>query len=125
MPEYPGASTSIDAYLETMPTEVRERLEQIRVLIREGAPDAIEMIKYGMPTFTLGGANLFHFAGWKKHVSIYPSTSEMEADIQGLGAYMNGKGTTKFPNNAPLPVDLIRQMIAFRVSSFTASTSDK
>ncbi len=125
MPEKAGPFASIDSYLETMPTEARERLEQIRALIHECAPDAIETIKYGMPTFTLGGGNLFHFAGWKKHVSLYPSTPEMEEAIEGLDAYTNGKGTTAFPLNAPLPVDLIRQMIAFRVSDFRDSTNYK
>ncbi len=52
--------TTVDEYILAFPEPVRTKLQELRRLIRDAAPDAEEPIKYGMPTFTLHG-NLAYF----------------------------------------------------------------
>ena len=114
MPERSTAG-SIDAYIAEFPPEVQRVLEEIRALIRSVAPDATETIAYAIPTFDLNGTHLVHFAGFKKHVGFYPVPSGMEAFAKELSAFKTGKGSVQFPLDKPLPVDLIRRIVEFRV----------
>ena len=104
----------IDEYIGGFPKDVQELLEKIRATIREAAPDAEEAIKYRMPTFTLKG-NLVHFAAFKNHIGLYPTSSPMEAFREHLTPYKTSKGSIQFPMNQPLPLPLIREIVAFRV----------
>jgi uncharacterized protein YdhG (YjbR/CyaY superfamily) len=106
--------TTIDEYIASFPEAVQERLNALRQLIREEATDAHETISYGMPTFRLNG-NLVYFGAYKQHVAVYPATDDMDAAIEGLAAYRTGKGTFQFPHDQPLPLPLIRRIVAFRV----------
>jgi uncharacterized protein YdhG (YjbR/CyaY superfamily) len=110
-----GGFVTIDEYIATFPEEVQKILEVLRETIRAAAPDAEEKISYQMPTFTLKG-NLVHFAAWKKHIGFYPTPSGTEAFSKELSIYEGAKGTVKFPIDKPLPLDLIRQMVQFRVA---------
>jgi uncharacterized protein YdhG (YjbR/CyaY superfamily) len=72
------APTTIDEYVAAFPPDVRKVLEDVRSTIRRAAPDAVETVKYGIPTF-VQGENLVHFGGFKTHVGFYPSPSGIEA----------------------------------------------
>jgi len=110
-----GQFKTIDEYINSFPTDVRDKLQTLRQAIKEEAPEAEETIKYGMPTFTLHG-NLVYFAAWKNHIGFYPITSAMEASIKELTAYKtSGKGTIQFPLKQPLPLPLIRKIVTFLV----------
>ena len=111
-----SAAGSIDEYIEGFPPETQEVLREMRSLIRESAPEATETISYAIPTFDLDGKHLVHFAGFKKHVGFYPVPSGMEAFKEELSHYKTGKGSAQFPLGQPLPTDLIRQIVEFRVN---------
>ena len=104
----------IDEYIAGFPPDVQEKLEEIRAVIREAAPGATEKISYRMPTFFLGG-NLVHFAAYEQHIGFYPTPSAIEKFSEQLSAYKGGKGSVQFPLNQPVPYDLVRQIVAFRV----------
>ena len=106
---------NIDEYILTFPVETRILLEQIRAVIRKSAPDATEAISYQMPTFKLNGKNLVHFAGYKNHIGFYPVPSGMLAFKKELSVYKQGKGSVQFPVNMPLPLDLVTEIVKFRV----------
>lgn len=106
--------SAIDDYISGSPEGVREALEQIRATIRKAAPEAIETIKYGIPTFVLG-ENLVHFAAFKKHIGFYPTPSAIEAFRDQLSAYKSAKGSVRFPLASPMPLKLVEQMVWFRV----------
>lgn len=107
--------TTIDEYIALFPPAVQEKLQLLRRIISEAAPDAEEAIKYRMPTFVFHG-NLVYFAAWKKHIGLYPITSSMEATLPELAAYAtSGRGTVKFPLDQPLPVSLIQHIVASRL----------
>ncbi len=109
-----AAPRDIDEYIAGFPSDVQEILEKIRTTIREAAPDAEEAIKYQIPTFTLNG-NLVHFAAFKRHIGFYPAPRAIEEFKDELSAYEGAKGTVRFPLDRPIPLDLIRRMVKFRV----------
>jgi len=106
---------NIEEYILTFPPETQKLLEDIRAAIRKAAPDATETISYQMPTFKLNGKNLVHFAGYKKHIGFYPVPSGMVAFRKELSPYKQGKGSVQFPVDKPLPLDLVSEIVKFRV----------
>ncbi len=105
---------TIDAYIDTFPGDVQERLLQIRQTIKKAAPKAEETIAYGIPTYTLNG-NLVHFGGFKNHIGFFPTPSGIAAFKKELEKYKTSKGTIQFPLNKPLPSALITKIVKFRV----------
>lgn len=108
--------TSIDEYIAACPKEAQAYLREIRAMIRAAVPNAKEKISYQIAAFELNGKNLIHFAGWKKHVSIYPTPEGTEAFNKAIAKYAGGKGTTKFPLDEPLPLKLLGQIVKLRVA---------
>lgn len=108
------ALETIDEYIASFPEHTRALLEEIRAIVRETVPDAVETISYQMPTFDLGGKHLVHFAGYDRHIGFYPIPTGMEAFKEELSAYKTGKGSVQFPLDRPLPLDLIRRIVEFR-----------
>lgn len=98
---------SIDAYIASFPPEVQDVLQRIRRTVREAAPDTTEAITYGIPTLLLGERHLIYFAGWKRHISIYPIPAADAALRKAIAPYESGKGTLKFPLREPIPYELI------------------
>lgn len=111
-----SAATSIDAYIAEFPPETQQLLQALRELIRALAPAATETISYAIPTFDLNGRHLVHFAGYKQHIGFYPTGSGIAAFQDELSGYKTARGTVQFPLNKPLPLDLIRRMVEFRVA---------
>ena len=107
---------TIDDYIRTFPADVREILENMRAAIREVAPGAEEAIRYGMPTFRLHGRNLIHFAAFQHHIGFYPIPSGIEAFRTELSPYKQGKGSVQFPLDQPVPYDLVKKIVRFRVA---------
>jgi uncharacterized protein YdhG (YjbR/CyaY superfamily) len=109
----------IDDYIAGFPVGTQEVLKELRGLIRASAPDATETISYAIPTFDLNGQHLVHFAGYEHHVGFYPTGRGVEAFAEELKPYKGGKGSVQFPLGTPLPTDLIRRIVEFRVQSTT------
>jgi uncharacterized protein YdhG (YjbR/CyaY superfamily) len=110
-----NAPQTIDEYISGFPEDVRQILTQIRSVIKESAPGAVEKISYQMPTFYLNG-NLVHFAAFPKHIGFYPTPSGIEAFKDEIARYKWSKGAVQFPINEPMPYDLIRRITQFRVA---------
>jgi uncharacterized protein YdhG (YjbR/CyaY superfamily) len=106
---------TIDEYILTFPPETQQLLKQIRATIRNAAPEATETISYQMPAFKFGGKTLVYFAGYKNHIGFYPVPSGMIAFKKELSAYKQGKGSVQFPLDKPLPLDLVSEIVKFRV----------
>ena len=109
-----ASSKSIDSYIAVFPQDVQIILNKVRATIREAAPEAEETINYGIPTFTLKG-NLVHFAGFKNHIGFYPAPSGIEKFKKYLSVYKGAKGSVQFQLDQPIPLDLISQIVKFRV----------
>lgn len=117
--------TSIDEYIATFPKDVQKILDELRGTIKAAAPDAKENISYNIPTFTLNDKYLIYFAGWKKHISIYPIPSGTQEFNKEVSQYVEGKGTLKFPIDQPLPLELITEIVRFRVAENLKSAEAK
>lgn len=102
-----SAPSSIDEYLAGFPDDVRPLLEQVRATIAAAIPQAEETIKYGMPTFLLGGRYALYFAGWKKHVGVYPVARGDEEFERMVAPYRAAKDSLNFVYTKPIPHELI------------------
>lgn len=117
-----GSPTTIDAYIAAFPEHVQVLLQKVRQAIREAAPQAEEAIKYRIPTYVLNG-NLVHFAAYSKHVGFYPTPSAIARFGVELAAYATAKGSVQFPLDQPIPYDLIRRIVRFRVEETQQSAT--
>lgn len=108
-------AASIDDYIAGHPPEIRARLSAMRATIRKHAPEAEERISYRIPTFYLGG-NLVHFAAFDRHVGFYPGPTGIAAFQKALARYKSAKGSVQFPHDEPLPLDLVADIVRFRVA---------
>lgn len=105
--------SNIEEYIAGFEEPHQSRLKEMRRLIAEAAPDAVEKISYQMPTFYLQG-NLVHFAAFKNHIGFYPVPSGLDAFKEALAPYKTGKGSVQFPLDQPLPRELIQKIVRFR-----------
>ena len=116
---------SIDEYIAACPPESHAYLREIRKLIQNLTPNAKEKISYQIACFELNGMNLIHFAGWKKHVSLYPVPAGSEAFERQVESYVDGKGTLKFPLDEPLPVKLIERIVKLHLQVNKKKSKEK
>lgn len=114
----------VDEYIADFPKEIQIILQQIRETIKTAAPEAQEKISYAMPTFYLEG-NLVHFAAFKNHIGFYPVPSGIEAFKNKLSGYKGAKGSVQFPLDQPMPLDLISEIVKFRVKENLEKASRK
>jgi len=114
MVETKGMVSSIEEYVALFPPNVQAILREIRRVIKEAAPEAEEKISYRMPTFYLNG-NLVHFAAHTNHIGFYPTPSGIEAFKDELSSYKWAKGSVQFPLDRPMPFDVIKRIVEFRV----------
>ena len=107
---------TIDEYIATFPQNVQLVLQQIRQAVKGAAPTAEETISYNMPAFKLNG-NLVWFGAFKNHIGFYPRKSAIAAFREKLADYETSEdqGTVKFPLDKPIPIDLIKEIVKFRV----------
>ena len=110
----PAVST-VDDYIDTFPPDVQSVLRSLREVAREALPDAEETISYGIPAYRVDGTDVVYFAGWQRHVSLYPIPVVSGALKKAVGPYRSGKGTLRFRLGEPLPMDLVETIIALLV----------
>lgn len=114
MPTDATGPLDVDAYIAGFPPAVRNALRAVRQAVREAAPDAAERLAYGMPTYSQG-RNLVHFGGFASHVGFYPAPSGVARFAPALARYHQGKGSVRFPLAEPMPLELIRDIVRYRV----------
>ena len=121
MPTY----ETMDAYIAAQSEEARVKLDELRAIIKEAAPDAEEMINYKVPSFSLvpNGKRdqQLMMAAYAKFIGFYPFPTTMAAFADELKEYRQGKGSVQFPFNKPLPKDLIIRMVRFRQEELNSS----
>jgi uncharacterized protein YdhG (YjbR/CyaY superfamily) len=107
--------TTIDEYISTFPEDTQTILEKMRQAIQKAAPDAVETISYNIPTFDLNDKHLVFFAGWKHHISLYPTPAGDEAFQQQISHYKRVKSTIQFPLDKPVPYDLVEKIVTLLI----------
>jgi uncharacterized protein YdhG (YjbR/CyaY superfamily) len=117
-----GVVPKIDEYIESFPFEVQSGLRSLRACIREELPGAVEKISYGLPTFYLYG-NIIHYGAFRDHYGIFPGASVLDHFSEAVLPYRSGRGTLRFSLEMELPLDLIRQLVRYNLSSTLAKNA--
>ena len=119
MPKVLESFKTIDEYIATFPKDVQVILEKFRQAVKEAAPEAEETISYKMPAFKQNGI-LVWFAAFKNHIGFFPKVSAIEAFKTELTVYELSKGTIRFPLDEPIPFDLVKRIVKFRIKENVA-----
>ncbi len=109
------ATNNVDEYIAGFPDEIQTLLNQVRSIVKQAAPDAEESISYGMPSYKIYGRQLVYFAAFKNHIGFYATPTGHAEFAKELSMYKQGKGSVQFPIDQPMPLDLIFQIVEFRV----------
>ncbi len=105
---------SVDAYILQFNPDIQVKLQRLREVIKEADPEMQEKISYQMPAYYLNGYVVF-FAAFKNHIGFYPTPSGINAFKEELSSYKTAKGSVQFPDNQPIPYDLISRMVKYRL----------
>ncbi|HKP74295.1 MAG TPA: DUF1801 domain-containing protein [Longimicrobiaceae bacterium] len=109
--------TSVEQYRAALTNEQRAGLDALREAVRAAAPGVEEGISYAIPVFRLGGKPLVWVAAWKRHFSLYPLTAAILRDhADDIRGYETAKGTIRFSASQPLPLELVRKLVAARAA---------
>ncbi len=112
-------SSEIDAFLADLPEDLGAALETLREQIAAAAPDAVETIAYGVPAFRYRGRPLISFSAGRQGTgpcALYvQSLAAMNTLRELLEPYRVGKGTIHFTPEAPLPAELVTELVRARM----------
>ena len=108
-------STAVTEYILKFPLKVQEKLNQMRETIRANAPEAIESMAYGMPAYKTNKKPLVYFAGYKNHIGFYATPNGHVAFAAELAQFKGGKGSVQFPLTQPLPLQLVADIVQFKL----------
>lgn len=116
---------TIDEYHQSQSEEVREILELLRKTIKRAAPQAIEVISYGIPAFRYNGKVLVYYAAYKNHIGFYPTSNPIINFKKELEKFKTSKGAIQFPLNKKLPLGLIQKIVKFRLKEVKAKKDQR
>jgi uncharacterized protein YdhG (YjbR/CyaY superfamily) len=109
------APASVEAYLAGVPDPQRGALETLRAQVRAAAPDAVEVIAYGIPGLRLHGRYLLGYGVASHHCAFYPGKAPIQAHLGELEGFRILKGTIRFQPDHPIPADLVARLVRARV----------
>ncbi|MGN6782019.1 MAG: iron chaperone [Marmoricola sp.] len=111
------SSDEVDAYLANLEEPKRSTLEALRRSIRAVVPEAEEGLSYRMPAFRVDGKVVAGFAAFKHHLAYLPHSGEVLATLgERLSGYEHTAGSLHFAVDTPLPDDLVRALVAAKLS---------
>jgi uncharacterized protein YdhG (YjbR/CyaY superfamily) len=110
------SKAEVTAHLKKFDKPQRDALQAVRETIAEVLPDAEEVIKYGIPTFTVNGKGIFGYDGFKKHNSLFPySGSFNQLFHDELKGYEQTKSSIHFAIHKPFPKTLLKKLVKARL----------
>lgn len=118
-------SSQVDTFIRQCSPDMQDRLRTIRQTVHDAVPEATETLSYKIPTFRLFGQNLLHYGPGKSHIGLYATPDGHTQFASELSRYKRGKGSVQFPNNEPLPVELIRKIAIFRADELRKKEAGK
>jgi uncharacterized protein YdhG (YjbR/CyaY superfamily) len=106
--------STVDEYINAAPPDAQEKLREIRSLLKEVAPNAIEMIKWGYPVL-FEKRILFSYSAFNTHINFMPTGQSIKSFEKELSIYKTGKDTIQIPYDRPLASSLIRKIAEHRL----------
>ena len=120
-----AAAATVEEYIAGFPPEVAARLRRIREVILAEVPSPEEKMRYGIAAVMLGGRYALHYAGWKKHIGLYPVPT-LDEPLEGtIAPYRAEKDSVVFPHAKPIPYELIGEVTAAIVASRAAAQAEE
>ncbi|TAK89241.1 DUF1801 domain-containing protein [Patescibacteria group bacterium] len=98
-------------YLKDLPEPQQTELRRVQAIIVKTAPEAEEVITYGMPGYKYKKKYLVSFAAFKDHMSLFPGAMPVEELADELQEHKTSKGTVQFTVEKPLSEDLITKLV--------------
>ncbi len=89
-------------------------MRRLYAILKDVAPDAEEIIKWGTPFF-VEPRFLFTFSAHKAHLSFAPIAAGLKAFRKELEKHKTTKHKVQIPYNESLPEDLVRRIAEFCV----------
>ena len=114
----------VDAYIAAAPTEIQNKLVQLRKIIKAAAPKADEGISYKVPYYRYHGA-LAYFAAFRNHIGFFVPPPVVEEHKLELKGYETAKATVRFPIGKPLPGALIKKLVKARIKKNEAARNNR
>jgi uncharacterized protein YdhG (YjbR/CyaY superfamily) len=108
------APKDVGEYIARAPKQAQDRLQEVRVAIREAAPTAVESISYGIPYYDYKG-RLAWFGLAKAHIGLYIRPPVVEEHKNELADYETTKSAVRFPLDKKIPVSLIKKLVKARM----------
>ena len=111
--------TSVDEYVDSFTGETKDRLVEMRRIIQKVLPKAEEKISYNIPAYKHEDQWMAYFSGYAKHVSLALGgridhiVKKFEKE---LAPYKTSASAIQFQHKEPLPADLIKKLIKFRLT---------
>ncbi|MFZ4263662.1 iron chaperone [Sphingobacterium sp. HJSM2_6] len=107
---------NIDEYHHTVHDEIRNKLESIREIVHQVAPQVEEVISYQIPAFKIGNKYLIYYSAYPKHISLSSPWTEtfLKKFEKELKLFKVSKSAIQFPNDQNLPLAFIQALISFR-----------
>lgn len=118
------AYKTVDAYLKDVPESPRAHLTKVRESVKALAPDAVESISYGLPTFKHKGKPLIYYGATGKHLALYGGLPA-SIDPGVIAKYDTSKGTIRFPLDKPIPPALVKKIVKARLAEIDAKPAFK
>ena len=110
------SAQEVDQYLDALDEPKRTTLAQLRDTILAILPEADQGISYGVPAFKVAGKTIAGFAAFKNHLSYLPHSGSVFPELSDeLTGYSTSSGALRFGTDEPLPVPLVRKLIAVRL----------
>lgn len=113
---------TVDDYRKVFPKDIQLIMKKIRSTIKKAAPKAVESISYGMPAYKLNGKPLVYFAAYKMHIGFYATPTGHAHFVKELSKYKQGNGSVQFPIDKPIPFELIKRIVNFRLKNININS---
>ncbi|WP_008585384.1 iron chaperone [Niabella soli] len=121
----PVKFSTVNEYIGTFSGIQKKRLQELRRIVKQAAPaKATEVISYNMPALK-GNKVLVYYAAYPKHIGFYPTGSPVKVFAAALKNYKTSKGTIQFSLEEPLPAELIKEIVAYRIKEDSAILPSK
>lgn len=106
----------ITTYLDGVPPEIRERIEEIYAEVRHLVPEATVGLSYGMPSLLYRGKGLISVMSTRKHIGVYPygNLGELAEAVTAAGLGST-KGSIHLKEGQRLPAELLKKFVARRI----------
>ena len=107
----------VNKYIDSFPEATKQRLLQVRQIVKSVQPQLVEGMKWGKLAYS-GGTIMVILAGYKQHIDLHVTKTTVDAFKDKLKDYQTTSGSVQLPLNKPIPTDLIKQILKYRLDEY-------